>query len=279
MWGAGAPPAPAPTSTAYGQAHPHPHPHGAAMDPMAQFGQMANLVSNPMFSSMAANVADWDNRKQQVEQNVSRLKYYFNVNNSYVLNKLKLLAFPWLHKHWQRRQAGDGSGPGQYLPPREDVNAPDLYIPSMAFVTFILTAGLFYGYQEEFSPEKLGIVASSTLAWLVLEVGLIVLGLYLLNVATDYSFIDIVCYCGYKYLSMIAAMLAFIFTDSDMTAYYVVLAYMSCAVGFFLVCPALRYPLFYSCTTAGLGWAGLGWVPHDMGLVALFPRSCGRCGL
>lgn len=88
---------------------------------MAQFGQVANLVNNPMFSSMAANYTDWDSRKQQVlhehshgrpslsakhqlshlmqvEQNVSRLKYYFNVNNSYVLNKLKLLMFPWLHK-------------------------------------------------------------------------------------------------------------------------------------------------------------------------------------
>lgn len=54
-----------------------------------------------------------------------------------------------------------------------------------------------------FSPEKLGIVASSTLAWLVLEVGLILLGFYLLNVTTDYSFIDIFAYCGYKYLSYV----------------------------------------------------------------------------
>lgn len=121
MWGGGGggggqAPAPAPP--------PHHQPQAAHQqygDPMAQFGQVANLVNNPMFSSMAANYTDWDSRKQQVsyeyikgssmlsthhhfaqlpqvEQNVSRLKYYFNVNNSYVLNKLKLLMFPWLHK-------------------------------------------------------------------------------------------------------------------------------------------------------------------------------------
>jgi hypothetical protein len=26
------------------------------------------------------------------------LKYYFNVNNSYVVNKLRILIFPWAHK-------------------------------------------------------------------------------------------------------------------------------------------------------------------------------------
>lgn len=40
---------------------------GMGADPMAaQLGQLSNFVTNPMFSSMAANVADWDNKKQQV---------------------------------------------------------------------------------------------------------------------------------------------------------------------------------------------------------------------
>lgn len=29
---------------------------------------------------------------------VDPLKYYFNVNNSYVYNKLRIILFPWLHK-------------------------------------------------------------------------------------------------------------------------------------------------------------------------------------
>ena len=72
------------------------------------------------------------------------LKHYFNVSNSYVLHKLRLVLFPWRHKPWSRahRQSNNGgaySGSPEagnssksaegYLPPRDDVNSPDLYIP------------------------------------------------------------------------------------------------------------------------------------------------------
>lgn len=71
------------------------------------------------------------------------LKHHFNVSNSYVVNKLRLVLFPWRHKPWTRRvrqaDQGYGQGPnapvqaaaGEWMPPREDVNSPDLYIPRM----------------------------------------------------------------------------------------------------------------------------------------------------
>jgi hypothetical protein len=31
------------------------------------------------------------------------------------------------------------------LTPAEDINSPDLYIPTMAFVTYVLLVGLFMG--------------------------------------------------------------------------------------------------------------------------------------
>jgi len=52
-------------------------------------------------------------------------KHYFNVSNSYVIRKLQLLLFPWRHKTYLRRPRGQG----EYFPPREDINSPDLYIP------------------------------------------------------------------------------------------------------------------------------------------------------
>lgn len=65
--------------------------------------------------------------------NVSALKHYFNVSNSYVVNKLFLVLFPWRHKPWSRKQAVGANGQeGWYLPPREDVNSPDMYIPGTA---------------------------------------------------------------------------------------------------------------------------------------------------
>lgn len=61
---------------------------------------------------------------------LSSVKHYFNVSNSYVVNKLFLVLFPWRHKPWSRKQAIGPSGQeGWYLPPRDDINSPDMYIP------------------------------------------------------------------------------------------------------------------------------------------------------
>ena len=38
------------------------------------------------------------------------LRYYFDVNNSYVVNKLVLLLFPFKHRHWMRRPASENRG-------------------------------------------------------------------------------------------------------------------------------------------------------------------------
>jgi hypothetical protein len=58
------------------------------------------------------------------------IKTSFDVTNSYVLRKLRLVLFPWRHKPWARtRRSGDAGGDG-WMPPRDDINAPDLYIPS-----------------------------------------------------------------------------------------------------------------------------------------------------
>lgn len=66
--------------------------------------------------------------------NVSALKHYFNVSNSYVVNKLFLVLFPWRHKPWSRKLAVGASGQeGRYLPPRDDINSPDMYIPGSLY--------------------------------------------------------------------------------------------------------------------------------------------------
>lgn len=60
--------------------------------------------------------------------NMGQLKFYFQVNTAYVGKKLRLLVFP-MH-------TGGGQDPwvrvekdGKSLPPKDDINAPDLYIP------------------------------------------------------------------------------------------------------------------------------------------------------
>ena len=49
----------------------------------------------------------------------------------------------------------------------------DLYIPAMAFITFVLASGLLKGTRAQFHPEVLVSVASSVLLAQALEVGVL----------------------------------------------------------------------------------------------------------
>lgn len=74
------------------------------------------------------------------------------------------------------------------MPPRDDINAPDLYIPSksqgsfssprrssadaplaMALVTYVLLSGLASGLQNRFHPEVLGYTFSKALGVVLTE--------------------------------------------------------------------------------------------------------------
>ena len=92
----------------------------------------------------------------------------------------------------------------------------------MGLVTYILLTGLVLGTQNRsvnhnntnyyyyyyyylyrpirFSPEQLGISASSLLAWLIAEIVLIWFSLFLFQVNSRLSWLDIVVYCSYKYV-------------------------------------------------------------------------------
>ena len=43
--------------------------------------------------------------------------------------------------------------------PKYDVNAPDLYIPSMAYMTYVLIVGYILGLRDAFSPDLLASTA------------------------------------------------------------------------------------------------------------------------
>ncbi|ELR13596.1 Yip1 domain containing protein [Acanthamoeba castellanii str. Neff] len=131
----------------------------------------------------------------------TNLKYYFNINNSYVPNKLKVILCPILHKSWTRRITQTPDGKEQYLPPKDDLNAPDLYIPLMAFVTYVLLAAFVLGTRNEFTPEMLGKLASSGLISLGFEVVFLKFGFYLLN-SMNCSVFDLLSYAGYIFISL-----------------------------------------------------------------------------
>ncbi|KAK3535906.1 hypothetical protein QTP70_021202 [Hemibagrus guttatus] len=222
-------------------------------------GGVNNIFADPVAnaamiygSSLANQGKDIVNKEISRFMSVNKLKYFFAVDTKYVIKKLMLLMFPYTHQDWEVRYHRDSP-----LPPRHDVNAPDLYIPSknsqlrihsveriqqvishvgfstMAFITYILLAGMALGIQKRFSPEVLGLCASTALVWVIIEVLVMLLSLYLLTVHTDLSTFDLVAYSGYKYVGMIFTVLCGLLFGSD--GYFVALAWCSCALMFFIV--------------------------------------------
>jgi protein transport protein YIF1 len=121
-----------------------------------------------------------------------------------VVNKLFLVLFPWRHKPWSRKQSvGPNGQEGWYLPPREDINSPDMYIPVMAVVTYILLSSTIAGLRGQFQPELLGYTASTALVAVVLEILVLKLFTYLLSISNESQLLDLVAYSGYKFVGII----------------------------------------------------------------------------
>ncbi|XP_063527763.1 protein YIF1A isoform X1 [Pongo pygmaeus] len=256
---------------------------------------VSHLLGDPMAnvamaygSSIASHGKDMVHKELHRFVSVSKLKYFFAVDTAYVAKKLGLLVFPYTHQNWEVQYSRDVP-----LPPRQDLNAPDLYIPSvlcypffqeafpdpqskwwlpsgfpqlpvhmaffrlptctadsslscwlhrarpivdtqaMAFITYVLLAGMALGIQKRFSPEVLGLCASTALVWVVMEVLALLLGLYLATVRSDLSTFHLLAYSGYKYVGMILSVLTGLLFGSD--GYYVALAWTSSALMYFIV--------------------------------------------
>ncbi|KDN52567.1 YIF1-domain-containing protein [Tilletiaria anomala UBC 951] len=243
-------------------------PYGGWVGAGGPMGGIMNDATAQMGMQFGAQIAAAGG--DYVEKNINRffslpaLKYSFNVSNSYVLHKLRLVLFPWRHKPWSRSHrhgngsastasayagmdghaqspgpaAGKNGGEG-YLPPREDVNSPDLYIPSMAFVTYILVIATIHGLESRFHPEQLGLTSSRALAIILLEVSFVKLGCYLLNIQGDHTVVDLVAYAGYKFVGTLVTLLVGLLGFEGMV-YWGVFLYTFSANAFFIL-RSLRY--------------------------------------
>lgn len=172
---------------------------------------------------------------------VTALKYYFQVSNSYVLRKIFLILFPWRHKPWTRtlqRSETSGAVDG-YATAREDINAPDMYIPVMAFTTYILLSSVFAGLHGTFHPKILGYIASKAIAFMLVELMLLKLGTYLLSAGS--KLLDFIAYSGYKFIGVTINMLVSALTTNSIIRWTVFL-YTATSNSFFLL-RSLRYIL------------------------------------
>ncbi|CAH0400677.1 unnamed protein product [Chilo suppressalis] len=210
--------------------------YGFPQSPIANPAQLGSMLQQPVVQDMAYQYGNQlaaqgkEVVRQQLDKYVavSRLRYYFAVDTRYVLRKLMLILFPFTHKEWMLKY--DQESPVQ---PRFDLNAPDLYIPAMGYVTYILLTGFILGLQHRFSPEQISIQASSALAYIIFEMLMYLVTLYITNTSTNLRTLDLLAFSGYKYVVMIGALLSGLVLGG--TGYYCSLIYCSLALSYFLV--------------------------------------------
>lgn len=160
------------------------------------------------------------------------LRYYFDVNNAYVLKKLQILFLPYRHSEWERKSAPGGNGT-TLSPPSQDPNAPDLYLPLMALMTYVLVAGYVSGADGRFTPEVLASTASTGMAIVMLEVVLIKLTLYLLqSEGAAVPALELASCSGYKFIAAVLVLLTK--TVGGTLAGYVAIGVASANIGTFM---------------------------------------------
>merc|ERR1712113_1163380 len=178
-----------------------------------------SFMGNPMMTGMAMQYGNelmgrgGEEFKKNLDKYVSigQLKYYFAVDTSYVAKKLGVLLFPFMRSDWSIKYNQD-----EPVQPKYDVNAPDLYIPTMAYATYVLLVGYILGLRDAFSPDLLATTASSTLVWLVLELVVIYLTLTVMSINTTLTKWDIVSFSAYKYVAMIVVLLTGLLLQSKL---------------------------------------------------------------
>ncbi|KAH0912398.1 hypothetical protein HID58_035719 [Brassica napus] len=152
---------------------------------------------------------------------------FTKMNDQYVRNKLKIVILPFLHRgHWTRISE-PVEGRLSYKPPIYDINAPDLYIPLMAFGTYlvldVLSLGLC-GNSELAFCERNGWLGF--LQVMLLEITLLSLG------SGESPLLDIVAYAGYANAGLCLAVLCKTIWGYS---YYVLIPRTCLCTGVFLV--------------------------------------------
>jgi len=165
-------------------------------------------------------------------------KYYFDVNNSYVVRKIKLILAPYLEiSEWKRMQ-NEYDQSQSMMPASQDIQAPDLYIPMISLITYVLIVGFILGTDNRFDPEILGIKTTKCVVLWLLEVGIIKIGFFMLHI-TNAPFFEVLSYSGYKFIGLvlnevIAVMFGQLF-------YYVSLLYTGGMIAIFMIKTLRRF--------------------------------------
>jgi hypothetical protein len=160
--------------------------------------------------------------------NLEKIRPYFNADHSYVIKKLFMILCAFFPGSAHSSQTHEVLS----TPNRLSSNQPDLYIPLLSFMTYILTIGLSLGTDDKFEPDALGSAGITGFLVLCFEVIAIRVGFLVLNIAS-LPVLDCVAYSGYKYVGI--ALSTIVGVAFGRAAYYICLLYCAVSMAKFLV--------------------------------------------
>lgn len=120
--------------------------------------------------------------------------------------------------------------------PKVDENAPDLYLPSMTLITYVLLCAVCYGTAGAFNPEVIPDVTTKCIVAQILEVFLCRVGFYMMEAPV--AVLDLFCYTGYKYLGLCINMVVGLLLGHfglGATGYYITFLWTASAASYFML--------------------------------------------
>lgn len=208
-----------------------PYQHQGQMSAAVLAGGMGAMGVNPMMADVMANGL----ASQLQSHAVTRwfptaffsLQQLFSVGHSFVLRKLLLLMCPFF-KRSQGSPSTPWGGEGQDATGSDglkaDIEEADLYIPCMAYVTYVLVYGMQRGVHKDFRPEILSSTFTFALVLCILEVGVFYMAFYFAG--KPVSALQLLANCGYKYVPVVLMVLFRILTRGS-AIYYLIFAYLA----------------------------------------------------
>ena len=214
----------------------------------------------------------------------ARTRAYFDVTESYVWNKLRLILCPFLHRgSWARIPDHGGPGTsasyghnydqtgaypdaarrsgGNFRPPSSDVNAPDLYLPLMGFWSYVFTASALQASLGTFTPESVAKHASwGAMCWFLegATVWAALRSLSTARVKVSAPALDVAAYVGYAFVLVTATLLVRLLVPSlSPTARALQTLWASACSGVFIV-KTVKRVIFSEARQHAHGFDGVG---------------------
>lgn len=162
-----------------------------------------NFMQNPLVKDAIFNKYPGMQRIPAITDYVfsAEIRHYFNVSNKYVVNKIKMILLPFIPQEDDRPNDFVSDQSHHIMSMKKSLNSPDLYIPLMAIMTFILLICFTRGMGDQFQPDLIGYYTTNCVLGSMMEIFIYKIVLILVHIKS-LSVLDLIALVNYKYVGL-----------------------------------------------------------------------------